>query len=122
MNFTRIELGDNQFTNQLQLGVPLGLPCSLKVVCRSTSRNGTSFEILDQHHASMGCRTFYSNFGPVSSEFNSRLVENLNVLLEEFGVQINASDFIPIAKLAISKCESRYGNGIEGGDCIITVH
>jgi len=122
MDFTREEPGENQFTNQLQLGVSLGLPCSLTVVCRSASRNGTSFEIVDQNQESMGTKTFRCDFGPISGKFNCSLVEELNVLLEEFGVEISPDELRPVAELAVSKCESRYGNGIEDGDCIITLH
>ena len=122
MNFSTKLLGSNWLTSQLQVVVPLGLPCSLSVVCRSESRNGASFEIFDQHQESMGVETFNCNMGPVLGIFNRRLVENLNVLLEEFGVQINKKDFLPISHPAVSVCERRYGNGIDEGDCIIILN
>lgn len=122
MNFDQKTTGSDSWNNQLQVTVSVGIPCSLSVVCRSESRNGTSYEILDQHQESMGGETFYCDCGPILGLFNHRLVEDLNVLLEEFGVQIDKNDFRPISSLAVGKCESRYGNGINEGDCIIVLN
>lgn len=122
MNFDQKMLGSDRWTNQLQISVLLGIPCSLRVVCRSESRNGTSFEIFDQHKESMGRETFFCDMGPISGSFNHHLVENLNILFEEFGVQIDKKDFMPISNLAVNKCESRYGKGTYDGDCIIILN
>lgn len=115
MEFTREE---ENYHSQLKIGVDLGLPSPIKVVCVSQSRDETSFEIIDENGASMGVNNFRYNFGG----FNSTLIEELNILLEEWGVQIDDDDFRQISKLAFSKCESRYGNNIDGGDCVISIN
>jgi hypothetical protein len=115
MNFRKEE----NSARQLIIEIKMHLPYALQVVCRSISRNGTSFEIFDQDKVSMGTKTFYCNYGPIAYEFNKSLVDDLNVLLEEIKVEIVPAEFQPISKLAVSKCESRYGDGLENGDCII---
>ena len=122
MNFTRKETEGVRFENQLIIEVSLGLPCVIMVVCRSASRNSTSWEIFDQNQDSMGWNAVRCDFGPALGEFNYSLIENLNVLLDEFGVQVAVEEFLPVSKLAVEKCESRYGHGVEDGDCIITIH
>ena len=110
---------EENIKGQLGISIILGLPQPLTVMCVSASREGTSFEILDQDQISMGVQTFH--YANASGEFHLRLVEELNVLLEEWDIQIGEKDFHQVSKLAVSKCESLYGNGIEGGDCVITI-
>jgi len=115
MNITREE----NTSRQLLIGVSLGLPAPLMVVCRSASREDTSFEIFDQNRESMGVQRYrYANG---SNLFHRRMVDELNVLLEEWGARIELDDFYHISSLAVSKCENCYGNGVDGGDCVITI-
>ena len=98
------------------------LPVTLVIVCTSTGRRSTSYEVFDQYGESMGECDFNASFMCVTPQrFNYSLVEDLNILLEEFGFSLDKQAFFEISKLAVSKCESRYGNSIEGGDCVITL-
>ena len=120
MNFSTTE---KDIHSQLKIDVNVGLPQQqLKVICVSESRNDTSFEILDQDKMSMGKKTFNCSRGPVLGSFNACLVEELNILLEEWSVEVTKEEFRQISELAVTKCEGRYGNNIDGGDCIITIH
>ncbi len=124
MDFTQENIGEDQFTDQLLLTIPLGLPYELKVVCRSEFRSVTSFETFDQLGDSMGRRSFscHGLEGPILGQFARNLIDDLNILLEEFGIQLNFPKLLPIAKLAVGKCESLFGDGAEDGDCIIVLH
>ena len=104
--------------HQLQIKVTLGLPAELKVICRSASRNDTSYEIFDQDGKSMGCRQLTYATG----RLNAPLVDDLNVLLDEFGKRLDYDSFEPVSKQVVDTCEARYGYGLEDGDVIITIH
>ena len=121
MEFTSKKTEGNHFTHQLQLNVVLDISNEIKVVCRSATRNDTSYEIFDQYGKSMGGRQFtYATSGCM----NIPLVDDLNVLLEEFGVQLDHKDFSPISSSAARCCEGRYGNSVSDGsdgDVIITL-
>lgn len=121
MNFTQRDTDSRKYANQLQIRVPLELPGELEVVCRSASSKDTSFEIFDHLKESMGVRVFSCGRGPILSEFNRCLVVDLNILLEGSNVQIDTKDFLPISNLVVQKCESRYGDGVDEGDCLITI-
>lgn len=116
MQITSQTIGEGYF-KQLQINITLGLPVVLKVVCRSASRNDTSYEIFDQEGMSMGCRAFEY----ASRCINRELVDDLNVLLEEFGKVLDYDEFRPVSKQIAQTCESRYGNGLFDGDVIITL-
>lgn len=120
MEFEHEETSGSKSENQLQISVILDskhpLEDPLTVVCRSALRASTSYQILDEQQRSMSFQPFCYGLG----QFNQLLVEELNILLED-EAQIKHGDFRPIAKLAVDKCESRYGNGVEAGDCIITI-
>lgn len=123
MQFTSQVIGEDRpgiypKTHQLQIKVALGLPAELKVICRSASRNYTSYEIFDHLGASMGVRSLMHPTG----WFHRPMTDDLNVLLEEFGARLNYDEFEPVGKQAVKTCEARYGRGIEGGDVIITLH
>lgn len=105
---------------QFEIKVALGLPVELKVVCRSASRNDTSYEIFDQNGASMGERSF--TYAALRKTMNGPLVEDLNILLDEFGVAIDPAKFEEVSDAAANTCEARYGHGLEDGDVVITLH
>ncbi|MDE2213233.1 MAG: hypothetical protein KGJ34_01745 [Patescibacteria group bacterium] len=105
---------------QLGISVIFGLPVVLTVICRSASRNETSYEIFDQHDVSMGGRNF--TYAALRKTMNDWLVDDLNVLLEEFGIAIDRSEFQEVSDTAANACEARYGNGLEDGDVIIMLH
>lgn len=110
-------VGDgNYMTKQLKITVGLDLPVTLKVIFRSSGRIHTSFEIFDQNEDSMGCREFQNCKG-----LNKALVDDLNVLLEEFGIQIETDAFASISQEAYRICASRYGSGIADGDAVVFV-
>jgi len=125
--FSKSEVGENKFKDQLRLETNIGLSSlevpPIKVICRSESRDNTSFEILDSKGSSMGIQTFSCNSGPIFNSFLNRLLSELNTLIEteELEIEVNPDDISEIANLAIGKCESRYenGNDLEDGDCLI---
>ncbi len=90
------------------------------IICTSTGRNSTTYEIFDENGDSMGERIFDCTFGPVARSFSQFICEDLNVLLDN-NAWLNYAKFFPLAKLAVDKCESRYGNQISGGDCVIKI-
>ena len=114
MNFTQQEVGE-KCRSQLVIQVDLGLLDTIKVICRSVSRNDTGYEIRDQFGEFMGSRSLTYN----RTGLNEALVDDLNILLDEFGVQINSEEFLEVFTPAFRKCESRYGYGQDGGDAII---
>ncbi|HVY72789.1 MAG TPA: hypothetical protein VG984_01935 [Candidatus Paceibacterota bacterium] len=118
MQITSQKVGEG-LKHQLQISVVLGLPVELKVVCRSASRNDTSYEIFDQHGASMGKRSF--TYAMLNKTMNGPLVDDLNVLLDEFGITIEPSKFDEVSDQAIGTCEARYGYGRDDGDVVITL-
>lgn len=123
MQFTSEVIGEDRpgvypKTHQLRFAVALGLPTELKVVCRSASRNDTSYEIFDQNGDSMGVRSITYAIG----RFHRLMADDLNVLLEEFGARLNYDELEPVGAQAVRTCEARYGRGIEDGDVIITLH
>lgn len=122
MEFSSEEIGDDRFTNYLQLGVCLDLSSPLTIVFRSASRSSTTFEIFDEDGGSLGFRRFDSGQGPVAPRLGRSLVDDLNVALGEYTIQIDYDDFSAVVKLAVEKCESRHGNGIVDGDCILTIN
>ena len=65
----------------------------------------------------MGCRAFEY----ASRCINHELVDDLNILLEEFGKVLDYGEFRPVSKQIVETCESRYGNGIAFGDVIVTI-
>lgn len=105
------------FHYQLLIEVKIGINEEIKVVFRSASRDDTSYEIFDGTGSSMGERRMRYATG----RLNVPLVDDLNVLLEEHGVSITYSDFRAITDRAVRVCESRYGNGNNRGDVIITI-
>jgi hypothetical protein len=90
----------------------------IKVECISTGRSSTRYEIYDGNGDFMGGRTFEASWCPVIAQFTKALVEDLNVLLGDI---FTVDNFLMIAREAVNKCESRYGNRIPEGDCIITI-
>lgn len=105
----------------IQVIIP-NMPIILEIVCTSTSRDSTDYELFDETGKSMGDRTFSCQYGNIAyPRFNRALIEDLNVLLKEHKIQLSTDNFKEISKLAVGKCESRYGYSIEGGDCIITI-
>lgn len=105
------------FTFQLLVTVNIGIGDEIKVVYRSSSRNDTSYEIFDGSGSSMGGRRLRYATG----RLNAPLVDDLNVLLEAYGVCISHADFQGITDRAVKVCESRYGNGNRDGDVIVTI-
>ncbi len=105
------------FTYQLLVAVNIGIGEEIKVVYRSASRDDTSYEIFDGTGSSMGGRRLRYATG----RLNTRLVDDLNVLLEEHGICISHADFQEITDRAVKVCESRYGNGNRDGDVIVTI-
>jgi len=93
----------------------------IKIEFISSGRSETSYEIFDANNMSLGDRSFSCTFGPVSGIILKKLVDDLNVLFELYGYHMSYTQFEEISKLAVSKCESRYGYSIEGGDCIINL-
>ena len=120
MQIASEKIGGNGFFNQhqLQIKVALGLPAELKVICRSASRNDTSYEIFDQNGQSMGERQFTYATGRI----NRPMVDDLNVLLDEFGKRLDYNSFEPVSKQVVYTCEARYGNGLEDGDVVIVLY
>jgi len=106
-------------THQLLTTITIGLPAStrFRVVFRSASRNDTSYEIFDQFDKSMGVRrlTYAIAWNPM----HIPLVDDLNILMDEFGIVLNYDAMKEIVKDAVRTCEARYGRGIEEGDAII---
>jgi hypothetical protein len=92
----------------------------LKVICRSANRNDTSYEIFDESGRSMGKRSF--TYAVLRKTMNRPLVDDLNILLDEFGVAIDPSKFEEVTDAAANTCEARYGNGLKDGDVVITLH
>jgi hypothetical protein len=117
MHISSQVIGNDHFTNQLQIAVVLGLPVELKMVFYSSGRDQTSVEIFDQFGASMGRQQFVYGMGMYRV-----VVENLNVLLEEFSIQIDPYDFSEVCGQAHHFCDGRYGSGIQGGDVVVTIH
>lgn len=91
---------------------------SLKVVCISTGRSETTYEIFDSNDNFLGRRSFTCWLFPILGLFTKALTDDLNVL---FDGKLEYKDVGPIAEIAVGKCESRYGNSIEGGDCILHI-
>ena len=124
MHFTTEKVGDTekQYPRgySLNVKVVLGLPVELKVVFYSASRTYTTYEIFDQHGESMGRRDFW--YAVTMNPPNTKLVDDLNVLLEEFGIQVAYDDFAPISQQAAKECDARCGSGLGDGDVIITLH
>ena len=106
------------FTYQLLVDVTIGIGEEIKVVYRSASRDDTSYEIFDDAGDSMGGRRLKYATG----RLNRPLVEDLNVLLEEHGIELSTDDIKDITDRAVGICESRYGNGNIDGDVIVTIH
>ena len=106
-------------THQLLTTVTLGLPASVRfrVVFRSASRNDTSYEIFDQFDKSMGVRriTYAIAWNPM----HIPLVDDLNILMDEFGIVLNYEQMKSIVVASVKTCEARYGRGIEEGDAVI---
>ena len=114
----------NRYNNPMQIFVGIDLPygCVFTIRFYSSSRNSTDYEIFDEYGDSMGRRTFNCSFGPVLVPLTLDLIEDLNVLLEEYGEKIDYADFTEITKKAIDFCEGKYGlHQIDDGDCIITL-
>lgn len=110
--------GNPDFYNyQLLVAVNIGIGEEIKVVYRSASRDDTSYEIFDGTGAPMGGRRMQYATG----RLNAPLVDDLNVLLEAYEVQISHDDFQTITDRAVKVCESRYGNGNCDGDVIVTI-
>lgn len=78
----------------------------------------TSYELFDEAGQSLSKHSFDSWLFPIIGLFTKKLTDDLNVLFD--GV-LTYNEVGPIAEKAVSKCESRYGNAIEGGDCIIHI-
>lgn len=122
MKVSTMKTSDDHMSHQLLIDVALGLHESIKVVCHSVDRDTTSYEIFDGSGEEMGQREFTAGHnGPIRGRFNSALVEDLNVLLDEFLVELTVEEFQGVSQQAINVCESRYGNGVKEGDCIITI-
>lgn len=117
MEFTHYENSEGQLLITL---VGLNIPQPLTVVYYSASRESTSFEIFDEFGESMGRSKFYPTAN-LLGVIHKEVVEELNLLLEEWGVQLSEEDFKEISSLAVSKCESLYGLGNDSGDCIVTI-
>ncbi len=117
MHISSQVIGSNHFTNQLQIAVALSLPVELKVIFYSSSRDQTSVEIFDQFGASMGRQQFQYGI-----RMSYVVAEDLNVLLEEFGIQIDPYEFSQVCSQAHCFCEGRYGMGVTGGDAVVTIH
>ncbi|OHA84001.1 MAG: hypothetical protein A2408_03850 [Candidatus Yonathbacteria bacterium RIFOXYC1_FULL_52_10] len=105
-------------TYQLLVSVLIGIGEEIKVVFRSTSRDDTSYEIFDGAGTQVGERRMKY----ATNRLHTPLVDDLNVLLEEYGVNISYDDFKDIAGRAVRICESRFGNGNSDGDVIVTIH
>ncbi len=106
-------------TLHLRLKIETSTNINIKVICTSTGRNSTAYEIFDENANSMGGKDF--PYAHNYTNFNNSLVENLNVLLEENNIQLKPNNFLEITKRAIQKCTGRYGYSIPGGDCIIYI-
>jgi|GEM_PF-1710720 len=108
-------------THQLVTTITLGLlGVRFRVVFRSASRNDTSYEIFDQHDKSMGERrlTYAIAWNPAYAY----LTDDLNVLLDEFGITLKKEDLKqPVHDLVLT-CEARYGRGIEEGDAVLIIY
>ena len=91
---------------------------NLKIVCISEGRNETSYEIFDEAGQSLSKHSFDSWLFPIIGRFTKRLTDDLNVLFDD---KLTYQEVGPIAEKAVSKCESRYGNTIDGGDCVIHI-
>ena len=117
MHISSQKVGEDHFTHQLQISVALGLPIELKVTFHSSGRDGTSYHILDEVGESMGRRRFQYGIG-----MNCALVGDLNVLLDQYNIQVKAEDFVQVCADAHRTCDGRYGNGIKGGDVVVTIH
>ncbi len=117
MHITSQVIGKDHFTNQLQITVTLPLPVELKMVFCSSGRDQTSCEIFDQFGASMGRQQFQYGI-----RMSYVVAEDLNVLLEEFGIQIDPYEFSQVCSQAHRFCDGRYGMGVAGGDAVVTIH
>ena len=89
-------------TYQLLVGVLIGIGEEIKVVFRSASRDDTSYEIFDGAGTQVGERRMKYATG----RLHTPLVDDLNVLLEEYGVNISYNDFKDITSHAVRICES----------------
>ncbi|XLQ19882.1 MAG: hypothetical protein ACKUBY_04830 [Candidatus Moraniibacteriota bacterium] len=117
---------DYHATLFIDVNMGLNLPPDKKIhiICISTSRNCTTYNIFDENGDDMGTRQFDCMWGPVINSFSSSLMDDLEVLLEAFDKSLNREWFSDVTMVALRKCESRYGNptsGDEDGDCIITI-
>ncbi len=122
MKISTKEVGEYTYLNQLQISLQIGLPKEfvIRVKFFSDSRTATRYEIYDHCGDCMGGRQIiYATMGVA---FASALVEDLNVLLEEFQIQLKLEDCSEAIVLAVSKCESRYGNGTEDGDALMEIY
>lgn len=108
--------GTDTVNNQLQIKVAIGLPVQLKIVFYSSGRSYTTIEIFDQFEVSMGIRRFRYDV-----DLNKVLVDDLNVLLDEFGMCLIPNAFAALSHEAWRVCDAKYGYGLEGGDAIITI-
>ncbi len=109
-------------TLHLRLKIETSTNIDIKIICTSTGRRSTTYEIFDENSNSMGGKDFTAAYGyTVPYRFNKSLVDNLNVLLEEHNFQLEINNFFEISERAVQKCESRYGYSITGGDCIIHI-
>lgn len=99
-------------TYQLLVTIDLKLGKTIKAVICSASRNDTSYQIFDENGQSMGVRRFTY----ASSFMHRNLVEDLNVLFEEFGVEITPDDLAALTYRAVTICETRFGASTPEGD------
>ena len=121
----RVHVPENRYNNPMRIfaDIDLDLPsdCVFTIRFYSSSRDNTAYEIFDESGASMGRRTFNCSSGPVLVPLTLDLIEDLNVLLEEYKKEVTFEDFTPITQEAICFCEGKYGlYQIDDGDGIIT--
>jgi len=114
----------DRFYGKMRIFSTVNLPENITFTIRfySSSRVETDYEIFDENDQSMGRQMFTCLFGPILVPLTLSLIENINVLLEEYGRKIMFEDFTEITKEAINFCEGKYGNNFRtDGDCVIYI-
>jgi hypothetical protein len=64
----------------------------------------------------------HRQFTYATGRINRPMVDDLNILLDEFGKRLDYDSFKAVSKDVVDTCEARYGHGLKDGDVIITLH
>ena len=117
--FTLMRKEEKNYNSTLNLFISTQINVeNLKIICISEGRCTTAYKLYDSNNEFLGRRSFDCYLFPIIGLFTKALTEDLNVLFDN---QLKYEHIGPIAEIAINKCESRYGNAIDGGDCVLYI-